>query len=475
MKCYAIGGRVNFNYDTVSFCHGMDIGDKIIWRWDSGETFGVEYYLQKVGEFNQKNEAEPRECAGCSNLRQGDQNNGLIEIVTINPNWFCQNRCVYCGNFQGEREELYNPLPIIKEFIEAGLIADNCLFDWGGGEPTVSDCFEEVFLYLLKNKYMQRVNTNAIKLSELLLRNLDSDLVSLRISLDAGNCNTFLYTKGRNLFEQVIRNVGEYSSRTRNIVVKYVITCTNSTEKSIRDFIGVVQKLGIKTICIDTEMMSFGNIHYDGLLRFSEEEINAANLLRRLGHEYNLNVQIGYVWTAQNNEIPSRDYNRIEKISELNLSNEKYPILMDLLPSHEEHNRLYSAGIVPMVMASWETLLHEIKGKKLYIYGAGRNGQVLMDALEQVGISEYQIVDKQLAGKVLGDKIIMSVDEMIERCEENTRVIITPACANEIIEEFNENHFTSLIGKILVMDSYRYSKCAISSLELCKQLERCNA
>lgn len=465
MQCYAIGGRINFNYDTVSFCHGMDIGDKIIWEYSSGEIFNVDYYLKKVKEFNEKNNSLCKECEGCSNLVSGEAGYVSIDIVTINPNWFCQNRCVYCGNFQGERKELYNPLHIIKEFIERGLISKKCLFDWGGGEPTVSDCFEEIYLYLLENNYMQRINTNAIKICNVIINNWDSELVTLRFSLDAGNREAFLHTKGRDLFEQVITNICEYRKITSNIVVKYVVTCTNSDDTSIIDFVELMKKLNVETICVDTEMMSFGSVNYNGLLRFTEKELHAAKRLVDLCVANGLKTQIGYVWTAQNNNVPSRDFNQLSSIHELNQTNIKYQIPDGLYKSHIEHNEMFHQGIEPFVVSSWECFMHEIKGKRLFVYGAGKNGKQLIKALEVEGYFEYLVVDKQKVGEIIHNREIISPQNMIEILDDTCRIIVTPGCANEIIREFNDLEYSLMVGKVMVMDSYRYTDVAIRALE----------
>lgn len=463
-RCYAIGGRVNFNEDTVSLCHGMDIGDKIIWRYDSGEPFTPQYYLDKVKELNQKNQTSCPECEGCSNLLEGEKEKNKLEIITINPMNYCQNRCVYCGNFQGEIKELYNPLPMIKDFMDKGLVADNCLFDWGGGEPTLSHYFEETFLFLLENGYMQRVNTNAVKLSEVLLSHLDDELVTLRFSLDAGNEKAFLATKGRNLFNQVVKNITEYSHRTKNIVLKYVVTCTNSDSKSIKDFVNLAADIGISAICIDTEMFSFGANNYNGLLSFTEKELEAAHLLRKLAHAKGLNVQIGYVWTAQNNNVPSRDFNYIKSIKELNENDERYEIPQELLPVHKERIDEYKKGIRPIVLAGFETLLSEMKNKKVILYGAGNNGSRMLKCLRKYHIQVCAVCDKNKQGSCLDDILIKDIKEVLKEIDDNTCVLITPYCAKEIIIEFNEQNYAELKGKLYYIDGFRCSKRILEDL-----------
>lgn len=47
-----------------------------------------------------------------------------------------------------------------------------------------------------------------------------ADLVSLRISLDAGNEEAFVATKGRRLFRQVVENIKRYREKTENLLLK---------------------------------------------------------------------------------------------------------------------------------------------------------------------------------------------------------------------------------------------------------------
>lgn len=456
-QCYAVGGRINFNYDTISLCHGIDIGDRIIWRYGCDGEFTPEYYKASVVKITEKNQTDDPICAGCSNLIEYAENSIKIEIVTINPMYYCQNRCIYCGNFRGERESLYDPLPIIKSFIEAGMISDTCLFDWGGGEPTISDDFERIFLFLLHNGYMQRVNTNAIKINDILKNNLDNNQVSLRISLDAGNEKTFLATKGRNMFPQVVENIKIYRSKTDNLLLKYVITNSNSDEESIKDFINLSVRLDIKAVCIDTDMLSYGWEEYPDLLRFTEKELKAAHFLRKLAHEAGLHVQIGYVWTARDANTPSRDFNSIKQIKELIADNDCYALPEKLSEFHKKRNAEFSNGIMPTVLASFETLHKLMQDKKIILYGAGKNGRRLLKALREFGLSIHCFCDKEKVGQTVDGIKVKEINRMEDEIDNYTAVIITPCKVKEILYEFNEKKYRWLIGHLYYIDEFRYS------------------
>lgn len=465
-RCYAIGGRVNFNEDTVSLCHGIDIGDKIIWDISCGFDFTPFIYMQEIEKLNSKNQEEHPECEGCSNLREGNAESKKIEIITINPMYYCQNRCIYCGNFKGSINSKYNPLPIIKAFIDEGLVAENCLFDWGGGEPTISDIFEETFIYLLEHGYMQRVNTNAIKMSEVVLNNLDNNLVSLRISLDSGNYESFLATKGRNLFDRVVKNVRCYREKTENLLLKYVITNSNSDENSLKDFLDLASELNVKAICIDTDMLSYGWSDYHDMLRFTEKELSAAHYLQCEAHKRGLNVQIGYVWTARDYDVPSRDFNCINDIKELIDNDERYKLPERLSEFHVNRINEFSEHIMPRVMASFETLLYEIKNKKVILYGAGNNGQGLFQALTEFGYSVSYFCDKYKSGGQIKGVEILSIPEMLNCIDEETVVIITPYNVKEIVKEFNDKKFEILRNRLYYIDGFRFCRQVLDEIEI---------
>ncbi|SCW31800.1 Radical SAM superfamily protein [Lachnospiraceae bacterium C10] len=463
--CYAIGGRINFNYDTVSLCHGIDIGDRIIWNIKENIEFTPLLYRQRIDELIVANNSKCPVCSGCSNLIEGFRKSKKIDIITINPMYFCQCRCVYCGNFRGDHHSLYDPLPIIKSFIDEGMISDNCLFDWGGGEPTISEQFEEIFQFLLKNGYMQRVNTNAIEISDIVLNHMDNELVSLRISLDSGNADTYLSTKGRNMFNRVVENIKRYRSKSENILLKYVITNTNSDEKSIEDFIRLSADMGIRAICIDTDMLSYGWDEYPDLLRFTEKELNAAHLLRKLAHENGLKVQIGYVWTARNNDVPSRDFNQIQSVSELIENNETYALPDELSEFHRKRIAEFAKGIVPKVLASFETLYSEFRDKKIILYGAGHNGKHLLQCLRKFGMDAYRFCDREKEGMVIDGVTVCQIGDVIETMDNNTVIIITPYCVKDIIREFNEKNYEILRGKLYYIDEFRYSDRVLEEME----------
>jgi len=304
---------------------------------------------------------------------------------------------------------------------------------------------------------MQRVNTNAIYMSDIVYNHLDNELVSLRISLDSGNAETYLNTKGRSLFDRVVKNISAYREKTENILLKYVVTNTNSNEQSITDFVELADRLSIKAVCIDTEMYSFGKENYRGLLRFTSDELAAARLLQNLAHKKGLNVQIGYVWTAQNSLIPSRDFNHIKSISELIEENETYKLPETLPDFNNINNAVFSKGIIPKVLSSFEIIVSSLKDKKVVLYGAGNNGKKLLSVLKRYGIKVNCFCDKAKAGQVIDGVEVKNIHDIKDDIGDDVIVILTPFRSREIVAEFNKENLYQLKDCLYYIDDIRYS------------------
>ncbi len=83
-------------------------------------------------------------------------------------------------------------MPILKEIIKQNMIADNCLFNWGGGEPTMCSEFEEIANFLHKNNLSQEINSSGIIFTQTILEGLKDGAMSIQISPDSGTEETYL-------------------------------------------------------------------------------------------------------------------------------------------------------------------------------------------------------------------------------------------------------------------------------------------
>ena len=236
-----------------------------------------------------------------------------------------------------------------------------------------------------------------------------------------------------------------------------MITNTNSNEQSIIDFVELAGRLNIKAICVDTEMYSFGKENYRGLLRFTEDELTAAKLLQNKAHKKGLHVQIGYVWTAQNSLIPSRDFNHIKSISELIEENETYTLPETLPEFNNRNNRVFYNDIIPTVLSSFEIVLSCMKDKKVVLYGAGNNGKKILSVLKRYGFDVICFCDKAKAGQVVEGVEVRNIHDIKDSIDDDTIVILTPFFSREIVAEFNKDNLYQLKNHLYYIEDIRYS------------------
>jgi MoaA/NifB/PqqE/SkfB family radical SAM enzyme len=307
--CPALGGRINFNPTCVSFCHGTCVGDRVIQN-GIDDTISPGLYIDSVYRHIEANQVERAHCAGCLNLvRQKFRFNG-ITFITICTSNYCNSKCVYCDAHEDEERSVYNPVPFLKSFIDGGLVNPNCLFDYGGGEPTINRHFEETFRFLSERKYRQRVNTNSIRFSEYVAEAVKNGLCSVRTSVDSGTRETYLAMKGVDFFDQVWDSLRKYRMAGEDVLVKYILVSRNANRKDVDGFIDRCLGCGIRNIVIDVEQVSYTAIHNRGPFFFGEEELAVARYFEEEAARRGLNAAIGAMWGIGNADkrlaIPGR-------------------------------------------------------------------------------------------------------------------------------------------------------------------------
>jgi MoaA/NifB/PqqE/SkfB family radical SAM enzyme len=102
-------------------------------------------------------------------------------------------------------------LRLIDEFVEVGVLAVQFT---GGGEPTVSPCHEEIFAKTLDCGLRAALVSNGVKWSERLIENLLPRFDWVRVSIDAGNAESYARTRQTPIgnFEKVWGNVRELAA-----------------------------------------------------------------------------------------------------------------------------------------------------------------------------------------------------------------------------------------------------------------------
>jgi Tfp pilus assembly protein PilF/organic radical activating enzyme len=301
--CPAIGGRINFNPASISLCHGFNVGDQIIKNGIDDQItpeLYIKYITYKINE-NQKANAP---CAKCLQLKKQIFNFQGILFLTICTSEYCNSKCVFCTSHTQNEVSSYNAVPFIRDFIDHGLINPDCLFDYGGGEPTINRHFKETFDFLSDKKYRQRVNTNSIIYSEYVADALRNRLCSIRTSVDAGSRETYSRVKGVDKFDQVWDSLRKYRLAGTDIIVKYIIFNYNSNKADVNGFIDRCIENGIQTINIDTEYNSYATLQLNSRwpLSFNDDDLYIAHYFEDQANSRGLNVVIGAAWATRDPE-----------------------------------------------------------------------------------------------------------------------------------------------------------------------------
>lgn len=276
-----IGQRINYDFNGISFCHEMAIGNKPaeVSRISSFEAFSVENYYVKMKELIGLFQNPDYPCRKCPMCIQEEFHFQPITWVTINTSAYCNSSCVYCMSHFGKKGDGYDPTQSIMEFQELGLFDKDCLFDWGGGEPTQNPFFEKTVSMLVDLGYHQRINTNGIEFSNATYNALKQGKANLRMSLDSGSKECFIRVKGHEKYEEVWGNLEKYASVSDDIDIKYNIFNQNSELEEIDLFLEKCKKIGIKNIHIDGEVSSYQPVINAGPFYFTKKEFDAAHYM----------------------------------------------------------------------------------------------------------------------------------------------------------------------------------------------------
>jgi GT2 family glycosyltransferase/Flp pilus assembly protein TadD len=301
--CPAIGGRINFNPSSISLCHGFNIGDQII-KHGIDDKITSDLYLKYLTYKINENQNPNAPCSKCLQLKKQVFNFQGILFLTICTSEHCNSKCVFCTSHTQNEVSSYSAIPFIRDFIDNGLINPDCLFDYGGGEPTINRYFKETFTFLSDKNYRQRVNTNSIQYSEYLAEALRNGLCSIRTSVDAGTRETYKRVKGVDKFDQVWDSLKKYRLAGTNVIVKYIIFNYNSNKADVNGFIDRCVENGIQTINIDTEYNSYATLQSNGRwpLSFDDKELYIAHYFEDQAHNRGLNVITGAAWATRDPE-----------------------------------------------------------------------------------------------------------------------------------------------------------------------------
>ena len=121
----------------------------------------------------------------------------------------------------------------------------------GVGEPMLVKDLPRMIRYLKDRGVYVLFNTNGTLLAPRKRRELiDTGLDELRVSIDAADAASFLRVRGKDMFDRIVRNVGEFTALQRHIGaatprVSLWLTGLKETIDQLPDFVRLAARIGV--------------------------------------------------------------------------------------------------------------------------------------------------------------------------------------------------------------------------------------
>ena len=200
-----------------------------------------------------------RLCRGCHELAtlEGTEDSdrvlsvGPFRSVSINAHrYLCNCRCVYCTLWRGGHAG-YPVLPVLKSLHAQQVLHSDCVFSWGGGEPSLLHDFEESSAWIRGHGWWQYIHTNALRFSPAIAELLRLGRGVINVSLDSGSPEVYHRVKGVPRFDQVCDHLKRYmeaAAHKDDIRLKYIIFEPNNSPVEVEKFFSICSRLGVSVV-----------------------------------------------------------------------------------------------------------------------------------------------------------------------------------------------------------------------------------
>jgi MoaA/NifB/PqqE/SkfB family radical SAM enzyme len=124
----------------------------------------------------------------------------------------------------------------------------------GVGEPMLVKNLPQMIRYLKARNIYVLFNTNGTLLAPRKRREIiETGLDELRVSLDAAESESFLKVRGKDMFDRIVRNVGEFTALQKEIGsqtprVSLWLTGLKETVDQLPDFVRLAARIGVKEV-----------------------------------------------------------------------------------------------------------------------------------------------------------------------------------------------------------------------------------
>ena len=263
-SCHLIEHGISINVDSIQACCLSREFNKgqlpIIANYENNKINWDELFEIKRRHRKHQKIQDLKFCEGCYNLREEDwDEEDYISFINFDHWSHCNSNCIYCSVQTSKPKTKNNVLNAVKELIKQGKFKNTGEITFQGGEPTVLKEFEPLLKLFLKAGSNVRIHSSGILFSRAIRDGLKQGNVSVVISPDSANKETYTRIKRVDKSNKVWDNIKHYRKGLNpdlapNVKVKYIIIPgINDTLEEINEFFNKIKSYDIKSIIVDVE------------------------------------------------------------------------------------------------------------------------------------------------------------------------------------------------------------------------------
>lgn len=234
-----------------------------VFRYDDKKGFDYKNFLKiKKSIINDLKKGKIHKgCIGCKDLVEREWNGKCDKIYHIHFRLSkkCNAKCIYCCDQVDNKKPDRLFFKDLKKLVEKKKVAPNALMEFGGGEFTLHQEFDEIFRYLLdKGFHRYKVYTSGLRYSPELSEALGYGQCEVIISADAGDRETFIKMKQADTYDRFWSNLQKYASSQKisfvQVKSKFIIVRNiNDSKEQIDSFLKKSKEIGINKVIFDLD------------------------------------------------------------------------------------------------------------------------------------------------------------------------------------------------------------------------------
>ncbi len=206
-------------------------------------------------------------CKGCMDLKEMDMPEDIpkIKILVLQYWTKCNSKCSYC--YTNQDKEYFNSLknyeiyPILKEMHKKGILDNNGIANFSGGEVSCLKEFSKVVKFLDKLNYYIIINTSGVKYERIIEKRLKKGNGCIVISVDAGSKKVHEKIKQVKSYDKVwsnIKNYAKHQKLSHLVNIKYIIVPgINDNEEEINLWLAKCKEAGVHNVVLGIDANYF--------------------------------------------------------------------------------------------------------------------------------------------------------------------------------------------------------------------------